>query len=315
MTWCTISIDSFAAMIRLICIVNLAVSSSMVIALRPPSSLPSCRGSSSSVVIRPATVALSRNSNDSNNKGWCCHYFRASTDAASTTTNALVLHASVSPTTKAELSSKTPPTPRELVRQGMEYFRQYDVPTSLAYFDLADSLSTTTQRGTTTRLTPYLWQRGISYYYLNKYNKGHDQFVLDVSVNPKDVEEIVWDIACLAQMNNNDNYSKLFPPEKSMKLPIGQTDNRPIMSAVYSLFQNENGVKEYDLRKAGYQSSNVDDEFYSLFYLALYCEIRNENGKAEAYMRSATECKYALMSNDYMVTCAKVHCRLRNWEL
>jgi len=295
-------------MIRLIIrIINLAVSSSIVIAFRPPSSLPPCRGPSSSVVIRPATVTLSRNSNDSN-KGWCCHR-RANTNAS--TNNVLVLHASVSPITKAELSSKTPPTPRELVRQGMEYFRQYDVPTSLAYFDLADSLSTT-QSGTT-RLTPYLWQRGISYYYLNKYNKGHDQFVLDISVNPNDVEEIVWDIACLARMNN-DNHSK-FPPEKSMKLPIGQTDKRPIMSTVYSLFQNENGVKEYDLCMAGLRSTSAADEFYSLFYLGLYCEIRNEEGKAEAYMRSAVASKYALGSNDYMVTCARVHCRLRNWEV
>ena len=256
-------------------------------------------------------MTLSRNSNYSN-KGWCCH-FRATTNAS--TNNVLVLHVSVSPITKAELSSKTPPTPRELVRQGMEYFRQYDVPTSLAYFDLADSLSTS-QSGTI-RLTPYLWQRGISYYYLNKYNKGHDQFVLDVRVNPNDVEEIVWDIACLARMNNNNNNSQKqqFPPEKSMKLPIGQTDKRPIMSTVYSLFQNENGIKESDLRMAGLRSKSATDEFYSLFYLGLYCEIRNEEGKAEAYMRSAVASKYALGSNDYMVTCAKVHCRLRNWEV
>ena len=285
--------------LAIIRIIYLAVSSSIVIAFRPPSSLPPC------LVIRPATLTLSRNSNDSN-KGWCCHR-RANTNAS--TNNVLVLHASVSPITKAELSSKTPPTPRELVRQGMEYFRQYDVPTSLAYFDLADSLSTS--KSGTIRLTPYLWQRGISYYYLNKYNKGHDQFVLDVSVNPNDVEEIVWDIACLARMNNSQ---KQFPPEKSMKLPIGQTDKRPIMSTVYSLFQNENGIKEYDLRMAGLRSS-ASDEFYSLFYLGLYCEIRNEEGKAEAYMRSASKSKYALGSNDYMVTCARVHCRLRNWEV
>ena len=47
----------------------------------------------------------------------------------------------------------------------------------------------------------------------------------------------------------------------------------------------------------------------------LSCEIRNEPYKAEAYMRSAASSAYAagLGSGDYMSSCAKVHCKLRNW--
>lgn len=233
-----------------------------------------------------------------------------------------ILRSSVSPATKASLSSSSPPSPRDLVREGMDYFRQADIPSSLAYFDLADSLSNTQQKGGggAARLAPYLWQRGISYYYLNKFDSGHEQFKLDVSVNPNDVEEIVWDIACLARMHGNHETTvkTVFPPKGSMTLPPGQKDSRRIMSTVYSLFRNEEGTTEYDLRKAGHESNNPSDEFYSLFYLGLYCEVRNELSKAEAYMRAAATSKYAttgIGSGDYMSACAKVHCRLRSWDV
>jgi hypothetical protein len=57
------------------------------------------------------------------------------------------------------------------------------------------------------------------------------------------------------------------------------------------------------------------EEFYALLYLGLFNEARGENGKAENYMRSAVQSKYAkvLGSQDYMVDVAKVHCKLRHW--
>lgn len=186
----------------------------------------------------------------------------------------------------------------------MQSFRSGNVSTSLQYFDKAnDSVPDN-------KLTPYLWQRGISYYYLDKFQEGHEQFSLDVRVNPLDVEEIVWDIACLARMNNGQ---EVFPVENQMSLPKGKKDRRKIMSTVYSLFRND-GATEYDLREAGHDS-NISDEFYSLFYLGLYCEIRGEASKAEMYMKMAERSKYAtgVGSGDYMSACARVHCQLRGW--
>ena len=151
-------------------------------------------------------------------------------------------------------------TPRSLVQKGMQSFRDYDVPSSLAYFDAADVAM---PNG---RLRPYLWQRGISYYYLDRFAEGSDQFRLDVSVNPLDVEEIVWDIACLARMDGTGGGE--FPPERRMALPKGKADRRRIMSTVYSLFRGEDGATEYDLRRVGHEG-NISDEFYSLFYLGL----------------------------------------------
>lgn len=161
-------------------------------------------------------------------------------------------------------------SPRTLVQKGMQSFRNYDVPKSLAYFNAADSL-------TNGALKPYLWQRGITYYYLNEYKEGSNQFKLDVKYNPLDVEEIVWDIACLTRsVMSDDNYTSqqknqaILPTDQMMALPKGKKDRRKIMSTVYSLFRNnENGITEYDLRMAGHESKNSSDEFYSLFYLGL----------------------------------------------
>jgi hypothetical protein len=60
---------------------------------------------------------------------------------------------------------------------------------------------------------------------------------------------------------------------------------------------------------------SITDEFYSLFYLGLYCEIRGESSKAETYMKAAVASKYAVGpgAGDYMTSCARVHCKLRGW--
>ncbi len=219
-----------------------------------------------------------------------------------TTTTTTTLHAGLTLTIPPESES-----PRILVQRGMQCFRNYDVPSSLDYFDKADALAL--PKGS---LSPYLWQRGISYYYLNRFQEGSNQFRLDVSVNPLDVEEIVWDIACLTRATDEN---RKFPPETCMALPAGEIDRRRIMSTVYSLFHDD-GATEYDLRNAGH-SGTTSDEFYSLFYLGLYCEIRKEPTKAEHYMKAAATSAYAMGggAGDYMSSCAKVHCRLRNWEI
>jgi len=217
-------------------------------------------------------------------------------------------HATTKPLLATNISDGTiiNESPRTLLQKGMQSFRSLDVPPSLTYFDQADALANG-------GLSPYLWQRGISYYYLDEFQKGSQQFKSDVVNNPLDVEEIVWDIACLARIRNDN--TKEWPPQTTMELPKGKKDRRKIMSTVYSLFRGD-GMTEHDLFKAGHDG-NISDEFYSLFYLGLYCEIRNETTKAEEYMKLAAKSKYAtgIGSGDYMSSCAKVHCKLRGWEV
>lgn len=199
------------------------------------------------------------------------------------------------------LKAEADANPRLLVSRGMNTFRDGNVEESIQMFDSADKA---VPDGS---LRPFLWQRGISYYYADRFKEGSDQFRFDVRVNPLDVEEIVWDIACLSRLDPEN-----IPPPSMMSLPKGRKDRRRIMGTVYSLFRGE--ADEHDLAVAGHEGKE-SDEFYALFYLGLYCESRGESGKAASYMKSAVATKYAQSTGygDYMTACARVHCKLRGW--
>lgn len=192
-------------------------------------------------------------------------------------------------------------SPRQLLSRGMQKFKEGDIQGSIDLFDAVD------RSAPDGSLRPYLWQRGISYYYADQFQEGSDQFRLDVKVNPLDVEEIVWDIACQCRIDPD-----VFPPPTMLSLPKGKKDRRKIMGTVYSLFRGE--AMEQDLAVAGH-SGSATDEFYSLFYLGLYSEARGNMGKAESYMKTAVASSYAtgFGSGDYMTYCARVHCKLRGW--
>ena len=195
-------------------------------------------------------------------------------------------------------TSTTESNPRMLVNEGMERFRRGDVEGSIELFDVAEK--------NLPQLRPYLWQRGLSYYYADRFQEGSDQFKIDVSVNPLDTEEVVWDIACQLRLTNGD-----LTRVSKMSLPRGKTDRRRIMATIYSLFRGD-GATEHDLLLAG-QSGSKSDEFYSLYYLGLYCEAKGETSKAEMYLLQSIKTDYGRGSNDYMTSCAKVHCKLRGW--
>ena len=116
------------------------------------------------------------------------------------------------PSTRLYVAAELPS--RQMVAQGMELFRKGDIKGSIDKFDA--SVPPGSQA--------YLWQRGLSYYYADEFAKGSKQFRDDVLRSPLDVEEIVWDIACLLRMDPTE-----FPPPTMMSLPPGKKDRRPIM--------------------------------------------------------------------------------------
>lgn len=136
--------------------------------------------------------------------------------------------------------------PKTLIAKGMQAFQQGKIQESIQYFDEADSLVPNE------KLSPYLWQRGISLYYVNAFQEASHQFQLDVKVNPLDVEEIVWDIASQNRLySSSSSSSTSLSSPRYLSLPPGKMDRRKIMNVIYSLFRNENGVKEQDLIYAG----------------------------------------------------------------
>jgi len=80
------------------------------------------------------------------------------------------------------------------------------------------------------RRKSYLWQRGLSLYYANRYQDGAEQFTTDVAVNPNDTEEQIWHLLCLAQLEGAS-----LEKARTMKLTVGR-DRRPVMRTVQILF-------------------------------------------------------------------------------
>ena len=73
-----------------------------------------------------------------------------------------------------------PQNPQLYVRRGMVSFQLGEIAAAIEDFDRAEHLNPA--------LTPYLWQRGIAYYYTERFEDGAGQFEKDLAVNGHDVE-------------------------------------------------------------------------------------------------------------------------------
>src|SRR5262245_34164770 len=78
------------------------------------------------------------------------------------------------------------------IQRGMALFRLGNITAAIDDFDRAERLDPA--------LTPYLWQRGLAYYYAARFEDGAKQFEADLTVNGHDVEETVWRYLCQAQV-------------------------------------------------------------------------------------------------------------------
>ncbi|XP_057503267.1 uncharacterized protein LOC130786854 isoform X2 [Actinidia eriantha] len=157
------------------------------------------------------------------------------------------------------------------VRRGMLLFRQGDVMGSLAEFDKAIELDP--------RQKAYLWQRGLSLYYLDRFDEGAEQFRLDVAQNPNDTEESIWCFLCEAQLYGVDEARKRF------------------LELV-----------------AAFSRDRENECFYASLYAGLYYESQRKLDAAKVHLLAATQSPYGLRSDDYMASLAKVHCLCRNWS-
>ncbi|QHN92782.1 uncharacterized protein DS421_17g586900 [Arachis hypogaea] len=60
------------------------------------------------------------------------------------------------------------------------------------------------------RQKAYLWQRGLSLYYLDRFEEGAEQFRLDVAQNSNDTEESICCFLCEAQLYGVDEARKRY---------------------------------------------------------------------------------------------------------
>ena len=184
---------------------------------------------------------------------------------------------------------------QNLTRRGMAKFVQNDVEGSIADFDLIIDADP--------NRAPYLWQRGLSLYYADRFTDGAAQFRTDVAVNPNDTEEAIWAFLCEARTLG-------FERARERLLKVGP-DPRAYMREAYALFSGEGS--EAALRAVG--ERGPAEEFYSLLYVGLWREARGEAEPAREAMVGAVKSLYGQRSGDYMAGLAAVHCKRRGWEV
>lgn len=178
------------------------------------------------------------------------------------------------------------------VRRGMVYFKLGKITESIQDFDQAEKLDI--------QITPYLWQRGLSYYYAERFAEGAKQFEIDLTVNAQDVEETVWRYLCIARLSG--------VTEARNSLLSVKNDPRKIMKSIYDLFAGN--CSQDDVLNVG-KLAGLKGKFYSHLYLGLYYEAENNLELAQEYIVKAAD-EYKI--DDYMWYLAVVHKQLRKWE-
>ncbi|MBD1809110.1 hypothetical protein H6F98_27180 [Microcoleus sp. FACHB-SPT15] len=200
-----------------------------------------------------------------------------------------------------EVIRNYPNDPKAYIRRGMVNFKLANVSESIQDFDQAEKLDPT--------VSPYLWQRGLSYYYAERFEEGAAQFELDLNVNAQDVEETVWRYLCIAQVKGT--------VEARQALLAVKNDPRPIMNSVYDLYGG-NCTPE-DVLAAG-KKYGRHGRFYSHLYIGLYYEAAKDLGLTDESSSTLRSRFYILKAaneyklDDYMWYLACVHKKLRGWH-
>jgi lipoprotein NlpI len=185
-----------------------------------------------------------------------------------------------------------PYQPQVYIQRGMTYFKLGYVAEALADFDRAEHLNPA--------LTPYLWQRGLGYYYAERFADGARQFEADLAVHKHDVEETVWRYLCQAQLQNAQMAC-------ANLLPV-RHDARPVMAWVYKLFAGECDAETV---LAQHRDTRRHEQFYSHLYVGLYYEADRDAAHARHHITQAAAMQVV---DDYMGWVAMVHQHLRGWD-
>uniref|UniRef100_A0A0E0JI47 Uncharacterized protein n=1 Tax=Oryza punctata TaxID=4537 RepID=A0A0E0JI47_ORYPU len=171
------------------------------------------------------------------------------------------------------------------VRRGMQLFRQGDVAGSVAEFDRAIELDQ--------RQKQYLWQRGLSLYYLDRFEEGAEQFRMDVAANPNDTEESIWCFLCEAQLYGIARCVLLLANEVWCVKKVG-LDSRSVMRKAYALFKDGGDPEKL---ASNFSSGSEGEIFYSSLYTGLYYESQKDAELAKSHIVAACRSPYGSRSS------------------
>lgn len=187
-------------------------------------------------------------------------------------------------------------------RRGEERFFQAKIAESIADFDAFIAMFP--------ERDPFHWQRGISYYYAEEYEKGKAQFERHQTVNTQDVENAVWHFLCAVRSPGGS----VAEAAKAL-IPI-EGDGRVPMKQVHDLFAGR-GTVEAVLAAAKEDGDGLLSETernhlcYAHLYLGLYHEALGDTAKSEHHIRLAA---FTYAMDHYMGRTAQVHAKLRGIE-
>ena len=161
-------------------------------------------------------------------------------------------------------------------RRGGLHFIAGRVKESVADFDMAVKLDPGRE--------PWHWRRGISYYYVGKFEEGKKQFEGYQTVDSSDVENATWRYLCMARLSGTAAASKDI-------LKIGD-DRRVPMRQIYDLYAGK--LKPEDVMKAAQAGTPSPRElnmrlFYTHLYLGLYYEAAGKKGLARKHIVKAAD--------------------------
>ncbi len=177
--------------------------------------------------------------------------------------------------------------------RGREHFRLGNIKDSVADFDKFVELRP--------ELEPRQWERGISYYYAEQYEKGAKQFELYQTYHDNDVENSVWRYLCVAR---SDGIEKA----RETMLPI-KNDTRVPMMQIYDMYRGK--LTPEDVLRAARAGDPSEAQlnralFYAHLYIGLFYEAEQKTELAKKHIVESQQHKIG----HYMWDVAHVHAGL-----
>ena len=175
--------------------------------------------------------------------------------------------------------------------RGCEHFRLGKIDESVSDFDRFVVLRPAAE--------VKLWERGISYYYAEKYEQGAKQFEQYQTHYDNDVENAVWRYLCIAKQAG-------IAQARQTLLPI-ENDRRIPLMEIYDLFRGKRTVEDV------VRAARADDpdpvqlkrrQFYADLYIGLFYEAESDERLAKRHIDKAAA---AYEDGGYMWDVARVH--------
>ena len=189
-----------------------------------------------------------------------------------------------------QVVATAPQQPWVYIVRGMVFFRLGRIQESLADFDKSIELEPASK--------PECWQRGISLYYLGRYDEGREQFEVHRSVNANDVENPFWHFMCVSKIEGVEI-------ARTKLLPCGRDGRSPLMEVLEMLKGKMEPVQVIEAANAthGGPEGKSLARFYGNLYVGLYYDCLGEFDLAKKHLENCV----AEKSGGYMRNVAQIH--------